>query len=99
MAEETDKQSGDAPESPSRKGAPALEPASDPALAGALDAFVRGDFRGAAEALPGEVADSGDDRAWRARLDRGLTWEPALWITAAICAGVWLWALVSAQPS
>lgn len=97
MVEPSD--SPDAPEAAPAKGAPTLEPARDPALAGALEAFGRGDYRAAAAASPEAVADAADDRAWAARLRRALTWEPALWITAAVCGAVWLWAFISAQPS
>lgn len=89
----TDTSAPKAPEDP-----PLAAPA-DPALAGALDAFRRGDYRAAAEQAPATVEDAADDRIHLSRLERALAWEPTLWITAAVCGAVWLWAFVAAQPS
>lgn len=99
MAEDTPEDGATEAAKPARRGAPTLAPPSDPALAGAVDAFVRGDYRAAAADAPDAVADVADDRAWSARLHRALTWEPALWVAAAACGAVWLWAALSAQSS
>lgn len=99
MAEQTPEDAGAEPSETLRRGAPILDAAADPALSAAIDAFARGDYRAAAAEAPASVPDVGDDRAWSARLHRALAWEPALWITAALCGAVWLWAFISAQPS
>lgn len=99
MAEDTPKTPDSPAETPREKGAPTLAPPADPALAAAVEAFVRGDYRAAADGMPADVADTADDRAWRARLDRALGWEPALWIFAAVCTAAWLWSFIASQPS
>lgn len=87
------------PKKRARRVAPPLAEPVDVALAGAIDAYRRGDYRSAAARAPGSVPDVGDDRAHLSRLERALAWEPTLWLTAAICGAVWLWAFLAAQPS
>lgn len=74
----------------------ALAPPADPALGRALEAFERGDFAGARRLAPDAVPEAGDDPAHLARLRRALAWEPTLWITAAICAAIWIAAFAGA---
>ncbi len=99
MAKDTEKTPDTPAETPRRKGAPTLAPPADPALAAAVEAFIRGDYRAAADGMPADVPDAADDRAWRARLERALGWEPMLWVFAIGCGAAWLWSFIASQPS